>query len=96
MLIDGLLSQPLANNRSPKLSLNMNINGRNPFLGFYLRDIPTERIQFFRVEINESMSGHNVRVEASMNHLSVQASTATALVAAAKRYLASPALANLD
>ena len=96
LLVDDLVSQPLANNRSPKLSLNLNINGRNPFLGFYLRDIPTERIQLFRVGINESMSGHNVRVEASMNHLSVQASTATALVAAAKRYLASPALANLD
>lgn len=95
-LLQKLTDRGLANRRTPALSLNLDMGGRNPFLGFYLRDVATERIQVFQIRLNERVSSHKVRVEVTMTRLSVQASDPLALVNAARRYLASPALANLD
>ena len=96
-LLQKLANRSLANHRTPALSLNLDMGSRNPFLGFYLRDVATERIQAFQIRLlDERVSSHKVRVEVTMTRLSVQASDPIALVNAAKRYLASPALANLD
>ena len=96
-LLQKLTDRGLANRRTPSLSLNLDMGGRNPFLGFYLRDVATERIQAFQIRLlDERVSSHKVRVEVTMNRLSLQASDPFALVSTARRYLASPALANLD
>ena len=96
-LLQKLTDRDLANRRTPTLSLNLDMDGRNPFLGFYLRDVATERIQAFQIRLlDERVSSHKVRVEVTMNRLSLQASDPFALVSTARRYLASPALANMD
>ena len=95
-LLQELANRSLANRRTPALSMNLDMGKRNPFLGFYLRDVATERIQVFQIRLDERVSSHKVRVEVTMNRLSLQASDPLALVNAARRYLASPALANLD
>ena len=96
-LLQKLTDRGLANRRTPSLSLNLDMGDRNPFLGFYLRDVATEQIQAFQIRLlDERVRSHKVRVEVTMNRLSLQASDPLALVKAARRYLASPALANLD
>lgn len=96
-LLQKLTDRSLANRRTPRLSLNLDMGSRNPFLGFYLRDVATERIQAFQIRLlDERARNHKVRVEVTMNRLSLQASDPLALVSTARRYLASPALANLD
>ena len=95
-LLQKLANRSLANRRTPALSMNLDMGRRNPFLGFYLRDVATERIQIFQIRLDEQVSNHKVRVEVTMTHLSLQASDPLALTKAARRCLSSPALANLD
>lgn len=81
---------------SSSFSLNITIAGRNPFLGFYLRDVPVEKIHTFQVILHEQRQGDDVSVQVGMDGLSIQARNARALISSARRYLASPTWAHLQ
>lgn len=78
------------------LSLSITIEGRNPFLGFYVRDIPARDISHFVVRAKPIKSNADARIEIVRDGFSVQASTPRSLVRVARRYLASPAIADIE
>ena len=74
-------------------SLQATIAGINPFLLFYLRDVPSsEDIKSFRLQLTKEEHGNQVAVYVTSDSISVSARTPSALVESAKRYLATPAL----
>lgn len=95
-LLLALARRCSSHNEWSSLSLNLAMTGRNPFLGFYLSDVPLQNLESFRIRLSEESYGHNVGVEVRANSLSIHTKEPRALVRSARRYLASPALAHLD
>ena len=75
------------------LSLQAQINGNNPFLTFYLRDVPSSRVQGFYLKIETKNHGYIEMLEVTGDTITVAARTPDALTESARGYLASPALA---
>ena len=75
------------------LSLVAQINGANPFLTFYLRDVPSSRVEGFHLKLETKKNGHIEMLEVTADTITVAARTPDALVESARGYLASPALA---
>lgn len=80
----------------PNFTLRAHIQGTNPFLAFYLRDVPIARIDNFQLEINAREFGNDVTVMVRSDLITVAAHSPSALVESARRYLATPAIANLN
>ena len=76
------------------LSLVAQINGANPFLTFYLRDVPSSRVEGFHLKLETKRHGHIEILEVTADSITVAARTPDALVESACGYLASPALAH--
>ena len=77
----------------PTFSLIAHISGINPFLLFYLRDVPTESIKDFRLQLAKEEYGNLVSVAVTVDTIRVSARTPSALAESARRYLGAPALA---
>jgi hypothetical protein len=75
------------------LSLEARVNGNNPFLTFYLRDVPSSRVQGFHLKIETKKHGYIEMLEVTADTITVAARTPDALIESARGYLASPALA---
>ena len=82
--------------RQANFSLRLRVNGTNPFLAFYLREVPTGHVDQFQLRLTENEFGSLVDVTVTANQLSVAAHSPSALVSSTRRYLATPALANLN
>ena len=75
------------------LSLEAQINGTNPFLTFYLRDVPSSRVKGFHLKLTTERHDLTEMLEVTADTITVAARTPDALVELARGYLASPALA---
>ena len=75
------------------LTLEAHINGTNPFLTFYLRDVPSSRVEGFYLKLTTKKHGLTEMLEVTADSITVAARTPDALVESARGYLASPALA---
>ena len=76
------------------LSLQAHIDGTNPFLTLYLRDIPSSRVEAFHLKLTTENQGLREMVEVTADTITVAARTPDALVESARGYLSSPALAH--
>ena len=98
--IASLMSQLLrgmgSSSGTPNFALRAEVAGVNPFMTFYLRDVPADRIKEFRLNITEERHGSRVVTTVMSSSIGVSAHDPVALVQAAKSYLASPALAHVD
>ena len=79
---------------SANLSLQAQINGVNPFLTLYLRDVPSSRVEGFYLRLKTERHGYTEMLEVTADAITVAARTPDALVESAREYLASPALAH--
>jgi len=95
-LLNELTRQLCTKGKEPNLSLNLSIDGKNPYLGFYLRGVPINKIDLFQARLTEEHYGNRVDVQVTLNLLSVQSRNPNALIDSARRYLASPALAHIN
>ena len=75
------------------LSLEAHIDGTNPFLTFYLLDVPSSRVEGFHLKLTKEKHGLAEMLEVTADSITVAARTPDALVESACNYLASPALA---
>ena len=92
-LLEELERQMGKRGTSPNLALRARIVGTNPFLIFYLRDVPPGRVDEFRLSVSEERHGHAASVTVGANAVFVAARSPSVLVDTASRYLASPSLA---
>lgn len=76
------------------LSLEAQIDGTNPFLTFYLRDVPSTNVEGFHLKMSKLNQGQMEALEVTARSISVAARTPDALVESARNYLGSPALAH--
>ena len=77
------------------LSLNLLIDGRNPFLGFYLRGVPVDDIKLLRIGLDVKRRNYpDARVEIILDRVSIQALEPEMLVEAARDFLTAPPLKN--
>ena len=74
------------------LSLEARINGINPFLTIYLRDVPSSRVEEFHLKLTTEKHGETEMLEVTADSITVAARTPEALVESARGYLSSPAL----
>ena len=74
-------------------SLRATIQSSNPFLVFYLRDVPASNIQEFGLSFKEGAAEEQVSVTVTGNYINISARTPTRLLETARKYLASPSLA---
>ena len=73
-------------------SLRATIEGENPFLVFYLKDVPTRGREEFTLKLVSGEGDSQVVVGVSLDSIDVSARTPSRLMESASRYLASPAL----
>ena len=76
----------------PIYSLRVTIEGGNPFLVFYLKDIPTKDTEQFNLRLVSGEGASQVAVNVSLDFIDVSARTPARLLESAREYLASPAL----
>ena len=96
-LLTDLSRQYPSENAWANLSLNLTLDGRNPFLGFYFRGVPADDIKFLQIRLDaKRRHSENADVEILLDKLSVQASDPQTLVDTARRFLASPPLPDSD
>ena len=93
-LLESLTSQMSYDHDGLMFTLEARLEGTNPFLGFYLRDVPMARSNEFTLDINESTHGNLVHVKLRNDYINVGARSSATLVESARHYLATPALAN--
>ena len=74
-------------------SLRATIHGKNPFLTFYLRSVPSASVKDFRLSFTEGEAEDQVVVNVAFDHINISARTPTKLLESTRRFLASPALA---
>ena len=96
-LLDALSKDEIKRvGKRPNFTLRVHIEGTNPFLAFYLRDVPIPRIDNFQLQIDTSEFGNDVNITVTSNMMTVAAHSPSALVGSARRYLATPAIAHLN
>ena len=91
-LLDRLDRELSRQQTRPNFSLMAHIKGANPFLLFYLRDVPSADVSEFRLQLTKREHGNPVSVTVTADSVIVAAQTPSALVESASRYLAAPAL----
>ncbi len=95
-LLDAFSNDMKKSGTQTNFTLRVSIQGNNPFLAFYLRDVPVNRVDNFELRVNANEFGNDVTVTVRSNLITVAAHSASALVGSARRYLATPAIANLN
>lgn len=76
----------------PMYSLRADIGGKNPFLVFYLKDLPTRQADSFALKMVVGEGEEQVGVYVSMEYVDISARSPSRLLESAKKYLASPLL----
>lgn len=76
--------------------LKITLPGRNPFLQFYLRDVPDADVSKFQLEFTQDIAGDKARVAILKEGFSVSAFTPRPFARLIRAYLSTPALANSD
>ena len=76
--------------------LRITLPGRNPFLQFYLRDVPDANVSKFQLEFTQDMAGDKARVAILKEGFSISAFTPRPFARLVSIYLSTPALANSD
>ena len=76
--------------------LRIRMAGKNPFLGFYLRDVPGSKVGQFHLDLTDSIAGNTVHVFIRDDGFRVSSEDPSALVAATRSYLSTPAFAHSD
>ena len=98
--ISGLLEQLVTGlcrpGATPNFTLKVQIQGTNPFMAFYLRDVPAGAINTFQLNLTENLYGASTALRVTASSVDVATRSPVALTRAAKRYLATPALAHVD
>lgn len=70
--------------------------GKNPFLKFYLRDVPNADVGNFQLDLTDNFAGSQVYVAIQEHGLRIAADAPDALANSVRSYLSSPALAHRD
>ena len=76
--------------------LKITLPSRNPFLQFYLKDVPDAEVSKFQLEFTQDMSGDIARVAIQKEGFSISAFTPRPFTKLVRTYLSTPALANSD
>ena len=95
-LLGRLLRLVVVPERQPTLVLKATLTGRNTFLSYHLPGVRPDRIESFRLRLNDRTHGDLVNVQVNDNVLTVGSRSQDAMVKCAARYLATPDLANVD
>lgn len=92
-LFDALETKFLKLGRSSTFSLQAYMSKSNPFLVFYLQNVPLADRNAFKLQVRSEDHGNRFSVDVTGTSIDVSAHTPSVLVNQACRYLASPALA---
>ena len=92
LLLERINTDIKRQDAQPMFSMRVVIDGSNPFFVFYLKDMPTTRIEKFRLNLVVGGAEDFVAVDASPEYVNVSARSPTRLLTAARQYLASPIL----
>ena len=92
--IDALVDAVQDGIKSQNFSVAIGMNSPNPFLNFYLKDVPTASVKDFRLDLNDMYAGDPVRVVVRQDGLHVAARKPSSLVKSTKAYLVTPALSH--
>ena len=92
LLLERLNGEMKRQGAQPMYSLRATVKGGNPFLVFYLKDVPSKDTELFNLSLVFGEGDSQVMVSVSMDFIDVSARTPTRLLDSARRYLASPAL----
>ena len=76
--------------------LRITLPSRNPFLQFYLRDVPDADVSKFQLEFTQDMAGDKARVAIRKEGFSISAFTPRPFARLIRAYLSTPALAHSD
>ena len=76
--------------------LKIILPSRNPFLQFYLKDVPDADVSKFQLEFTLDMAGDKARVAIQEEGFSISAFTPRPFTKLVRTYLSTPALANGD
>ena len=91
-LFDALERKFLKLGRFSTFSLKAYMSKSNPFLVFYLQDVPVADRNAFKLQVRSEDHGNRFSVDVTGTSIDVSAHTPSVLVNQACRYLASPAL----
>ena len=94
--IENLTREIQEGSSSPNFWLNIHLPGSNPFLKFYLRDIPNAEVGKFQIELIDCPGGNPVNVKILEQGFNISARTPLGLSQSARRYLFTPALSDGD
>ena len=95
-LLEQLVTDMSRPGAVPNFTLKVQIQGTNPFMAFYLRDVPVSAISNFQLSVTEDLYGASAALRVTASSVDVATRSPVALTQAAKRYLATPALAHVD
>ena len=95
-LMESLSSPTLRYHDGWVYTLDAQLDGDNPFLWFYLRNVPQGRGSAFTLDIREKSHGNQTNIKVLNRRLNISSRSYSSLVDSARRYLASPALSNPD
>ena len=93
---DNLSDTMQAETKGRNFWLNITLPSRNPFLQFYLRDVPDANVSQFQLEFTQDMAGDRARVAIHKEGFSISAFTPRPFARLVSTYLSTPALANSD
>ena len=93
---DNLADSMQAEAKGRNFWLKITLPNRNPFLQFYLRDVPDANVSEFQLEFTQDMAGDSARVAIQKEGFSISAFTPRPFARLVRTYLSTPALANSD
>ena len=91
-LLRDLYSNIRMHDTAANLSIQVRMDGPNPFQALYVRDVPKGHVDELRLTLRQGLD----LLEVTETSIAVTARTPESLVDAARRYLASPNLAHRD
>ena len=95
-LLEQFANGLIVKGTEPNFTVRVHIHGDNPFLAFYLRDVPLSRVSEFELQLIADEYGNPVHISVRSDLITVAARSPSALVESARRYLATPGLSNLN
>ena len=93
---DNLGDNMRAETKGRNFWLQITLPGRNPFLQFYLRDVPDADVSLFQLEFTRNMAGDQAKVGIRKEGFSISAFSPRPFVRLVRDYLSTPALAHSD
>ena len=93
---DNVIAAMKAKNDSRNFWLTISMEGKNPFLKYYLRDVPNAEVDKFQLDLTDVLAGDSVKVAIREDSFRFAANNPWGLVNSARTYLSTPALAHRD